>query len=296
MLTGSRILFTSASGAVAPFSPFAPVRSSAGLGWQGIHLEEHATPPMAMEAAAPHEDLVWLQLSPLVDRELRQQGNSWRALRTSAGTVGVRPRGVAHAGRWHSEVRALIVALRASLLDGAAESLGLRRTGLAPATGADSAARHLILALRDEVETGGASGLLFAESIGMALAIHLLRRYAAAAPARVAAGGRLSTPQLRAALDFIDAHLGENPSLAQVAAASALSPYHFARRFKASLGISPHQFILRARVERAKNLLAGDRHSLVEISLATGFANQSHFTTAFRRLVGMTPKRYRDRI
>jgi AraC family transcriptional regulator len=278
---------------VAPFSPVAPVRSSAGLGWQGLYLEEHATPPMVMETWAPQEDLVWLQLSPLVDRELRQAG-TWQALRTAAGTVGVRPRGVAQGSRWHSEVRALIVALRVTLLDRAAESLGLRTSLLAPATGRDSAARHLILALRDEVESGGAGGLVFAESIAMALAVHVLRRHAAAAPRRAAAG-RLRTPQLRAALDFIAAHLADNPSLAQLSAATALSPYHFARRFKASVGLSPHQFMLRARIERAKTLLADRRHSLVEVALATGFANQSHFTTAFRRFVGVTPKRYRDR-
>lgn len=294
MLSGSRILVASASGEVAPFSPVAPLRSSAGLGWQGIHLEEHATPPMEIGPVAPQEDLVWLQLSPVVDRELRQ-GGDWRPLRTVAGTVGVRPRGVAQGSRWHGEVRALIVALRVALLDGAAESLGLRGTGLAPATGADSAARHLLLALGDEVASGGAGGQLFADSVAMALAVHLLRRYAAAAPGGAAGGGRLSAPQLRAALDFIAAHLGDNPSLAQLAAAAALSPYHFARRFKASLGLSPHQFVLRARLERAKSLLAGDRHSLVEIGLATGFANQSHFTTAFRRFTGTTPKRYRDR-
>jgi len=246
-------------------------------------------------ASAPQEDLIWLQLSPLVERELRHNGD-WQALRTAAGTVGIRPRGVVHDGRWHNEVRSVVVALSTALLDNAAESLGVRRTGLALATGADSAARHLILALRDEVESGCAGGLLFAESIGMALAVHLLRRYAAEAPVRNDRVGRLSTPQLRAALDFIAAHLGDNPALADVAAATALSPYHFARRFKASLGLSPHQFILRARIERAKTLLADPHHSLVEIGLATGFANQSHFTTAFRRLVGMTPKRYRDRI
>ena len=295
MLTGSRILVTHASGEVAPFTPFAPIRSSAGLGWRGLHLEEHATPPTELTAAAPQQDLVWLQLSPLVDRELRYNGD-WQALRTPAGTVGVRPRGVRHDGRWHNEVRAVVVAVNAALLDNAAESLGVRSTGLSFATGRDSAARHLILALRDEVESGGAAGLLFAESVGMALAVHLLRRYAAAAPTAAEQNGRLSTAQLRVALDFIAAHLGENPSLAQVAAATALSPYHFARRFKASLGLSPHQFMLRARVERAKTLLAERRHSLVEIGLATGFATQSHFTTAFRRLVGMTPKRYRDRV
>jgi AraC family transcriptional regulator len=295
MLTGSRILVTNASGELAPFTPFAPIRSSAGLGWQGIHLEEHATPPTELTSTAPHEDLVWLQLSPLVDREMRHNGD-WQALRTPAGTIGVRPRGVVHDGRWHSEVRAVVVAMHAALLDNAAESLGVRRPGLALATGVDSAARHLILALRDEVESGGAGGLLFAESIGMGLAIHLLRRYAAESPVRADRTGQLSTPQLRAALDFITAHLGDNPSLAQVAAATALSPYHFARRFKSSLGLSPHQFMVRARVERAKTLLADARHSLVEVGLATGFANQSHFTTAFRRVVGMTPKRYRDRL
>src|SRR4029078_793107 len=125
MLSGSRILVTTADGEVAPFTPYAPIRSSAGLGWQGIHLEEPVTPPMALMASAPQEDLIWLQLSPLVERELRHNGD-WQALRTAAGTVGIRPRGVVHDGRWHNEVRSVVVALSTALLDNAAESLGVR--------------------------------------------------------------------------------------------------------------------------------------------------------------------------
>jgi len=291
MLCGSRILMTTASGAVEPISPLAPVRSSAGLGWQSVHLEEHATPPMEFPLAAPQDDLVWLQLNPIGRHEMRENGH-WEALPTSAGTVGVRPRGRLHSGRWGDEIRAVVVALRRPLLDGAADALGVDPAGLTISTGPDSAARHLILALRNEVESGGNGGLLFADSIGMALAIHLLRRYHGVE--RPNGNVRLLRPQLRRALDFIAAHLGDNPSLPEVAAAAGLSPYHFARQFKASLGLSPHQFMLRARVERAKGLLAGSSRSLADIGLATGFANQSHFTTAFRRLVGVTPKRYRD--
>lgn len=292
MLTGSRILLTTAGGEVAPLSPVAPVRSSTGLGWRGLHLEELATPPMEAPVAAPHEDLVWVQLSPLLRYELRQEGD-WQPLQTSAGTVGVRPRGVVHARRWYDEARAVVVALGAGLLDAAAEGLGLGHTGMQLATGADGTARHLILALREEVESGGRGGLLFAESVGQALAVHLLQRYAPPRPVR--RGGGLAPPQLRGALEFIAAHLADNPSLSDIAAAAGLSPYHFARRFRASLGRSPHQFLLQARIERAKSLLRDRRHSLVEVALTTGFAHQSHFTATFRRLTGLTPQRYRDR-
>ncbi len=295
MLTGSRILLTSPNGELTPLTPLAPVRSSTGLGWRGMHLEELATPPMEAPVAAPREDLVWVQLSPLLRYELHQDG-AWQPLRTAAGTVGVRPRGVVHARRWHDEARAVVVALGAGLLDEAADALGLRGTGMRLATGPDATARHLLLALHHEVESGGAGGLLFAESVGRALAVHLLRHYAPTLPDRGDTHGRLTRSQLRAALEFIASHLAGNPSLAQIAAATGLSPSHFARRFKATVGLSPHQFLLQARIERARCLLRDRRQSLVEIALATGFASQSHFTAAFRRFTGVTPKRYRERV
>src|SRR5690606_975900 len=112
---------------------------------------------------------------------------------------------------------------------------------------------------------GGAGGLLFVESVGRALAAHLLRQYAPARPARNVTPGRLSPAQLRNALEFIAAHLGGNPSLTEIAAAAGLSASHFARRFKRTVGVSPHQFLLQARVERARALLRDRRQSLVEI-------------------------------
>ena len=84
------------------------------------------------------------------------------------------------------------------------------------------------------------------------------------------------------------------PTLEQMAAAARLSPYHFARQFKAATGLPPHQFVIRRRVERAKQLLqTGGGFSLAEVAARVGFSDQSQFTHHFKRLVGVTPGQFR---
>ena len=78
------------------------------------------------------------------------------------------------------------------------------------------------------------------------------------------------------------------------AAAAHVNPYHFARLFKAGTRLPPHQYVIARRVERAKELLRGrDRPPLAEVATEVGFSDQSHFTRHFRRLVGVTPRRFR---
>src|SRR5262249_60369278 len=73
-----------------------------------------------------------------------------------------------------------------------------------------------------------------------------------------------------------------------------LSPYHFARRFKESTGLSPHRYIIARRIERAKELLRGEEDlSLGQVAARVGFWDQGHFTRHFKRLVGVTPRRFR---
>ena len=71
-----------------------------------------------------------------------------------------------------------------------------------------------------------------------------------------------------------------------------MSPYYFSRLFKQSIGLSPHHYLLRQRIERAKELLAGHQRRSAAVSEALGFPHESHFTTIFRALVGMTPREY----
>ncbi|PTR33870.1 AraC family transcriptional regulator [Luteibacter sp. OK325] len=92
---------------------------------------------------------------------------------------------------------------------------------------------------------------------------------------------------------YIGQHLGDPISLAAVAAAAGLSPMHFAARFRLATGQRPHHYILRARIEYAKALLASSGRSVVEVAGDTGFRTQAHFTTIFKRFTGATPCAWR---
>jgi AraC family transcriptional regulator len=153
--------------------------------------------------------------------------------------------------------------------------------------------RDLITALRGEMLEGCAMGRIFGESIAMALALYLLRIYSVPSLPETSEFRGLPPRRLQAVLDYIEEHLGNDASLAELARLTQLSPDHFAHMFKQSTGVSPHQYFLRRRVAEAKKLLTDRQLSLVEISATLGFASQPHFTTVFRKLVGVTPGTYR---
>jgi AraC family transcriptional regulator len=95
-------------------------------------------------------------------------------------------------------------------------------------------------------------------------------------------------------IEYIMENLEGNPTLAQMAAVANLSPYHFARQFKASTGLAPHQYLISRRIERAQHLLrARDELGLAEVALRVGFSDQSKFSFHFKRLVGLTPRQFR---
>lgn len=150
------------------------------------------------------------------------------------------------------------------------------------------------LALLAEADAENSSGKLYIESLTQTFVLHLLKNYSTAnSPAENLSGG-LSGYKLRHAKEFITENLEEDLSLAKIAAAADLSQYHFARAFRKSTGLTPQQYLMRQRIERAKELLAKDDLSIVEISLRTGFKNQSHFTTLFRKFTKFTPRTWRE--
>lgn len=132
---------------------------------------------------------------------------------------------------------------------------------------------------------------LYAEGLVTALLMDLLRlgRH----PATVAMHGALAPWQLRRATAFMDANLAEPISLAGLASLTGLSASRFGRGFKASTGVTPHQWLLNARVRRAQDLLLKDDLPMADVALASGFSEQSHFNRTFRRLTGCTPGQWR---
>jgi transcriptional regulator of acetoin/glycerol metabolism/AraC-like DNA-binding protein len=107
------------------------------------------------------------------------------------------------------------------------------------------------------------------------------------------ARGGLSAGALRRVCEFVDSHLEDSISLGALAAQAHLSPYHFAREFRHSTGVSPHRYVLEQRVQRAQELLLQTDLSLASIASAAGFSDQGHFSRQFRALVSTTPSRYR---
>jgi len=158
----------------------------------------------------------------------------------------------------------------------------------------DPLIQHMGLALKAELEAGGSDSRLYAESMATALSAHLLRRYCSHPEKIKDYTGGLSKYKLRQAVSYINEHLDQNLTLAEIAAAVRMSPNYFASLFKQSTGLTPHQYVMKCRIEKAKQLLHHQQLTLVEICQEVGFTSQSHFTRVFRKHAKTTPKAYRD--
>lgn len=135
----------------------------------------------------------------------------------------------------------------------------------------------------------------YAEALGHAFTLHLLSAHGLADGAkRLAPKGKLGAGQLRTAVDLAHARLSEGVALEELAGAAGYSPFHFARLFKATTGVAPHQYLLRLRLERAQRLIRSGL-GLAESALASGFYDQAHMTNVFRKSLGLTPASLQSR-
>jgi len=158
----------------------------------------------------------------------------------------------------------------------------------------DPLIKHIGLALLAEASGKGGGGRLYADSLIQTLVLHLLTNYTNANSPQEHLNGGLSGYKLRLVKEYIDANLEKDLGLSEISAIADLSQFHFARAFRKTTGSTPQQFVMQQRIERAKELLAKNDLPIVEISLRTGFKNQSHFTTLFRKFTKLTPKTWRD--
>ncbi|MEO0457919.1 MAG: AraC family transcriptional regulator [Cyanobacteria bacterium P01_A01_bin.114] len=136
-------------------------------------------------------------------------------------------------------------------------------------------------------------GKLYSESLGVLFALHLLRKYSHQPLATRQQTG-LDSKKLEQVRAYIDAHLSEDISLAELAKVAGLSKFYFSEMFKQSLGLPPYRYVLLQRIERAKQCLREGNLPISDIALHCGFADQSHLAKHFRKSVGTTPRAFRD--
>jgi AraC-like DNA-binding protein len=149
---------------------------------------------------------------------------------------------------------------------------------------------HMIYQLHRDLEDDR-QGCLAQDSRLLAMFSLLIRKHAAAPPARVPRGNEIRP--VKRACAYPKSHLAEDIRLADRARVAALSPYHFIRVFKAHTGLTPHAYLIQTRLRVARQLLEHN-HMPAAVAQGIGFADQSHFNRHFKRVCGMTPGQYRN--
>jgi AraC family transcriptional regulator len=160
----------------------------------------------------------------------------------------------------------------------------------------DATILHVAQLLKSELVSGGFAGNLYVDSLRNLLAVHLLRNYSGVRNDSPPEAGIIDALKLKQVKDYIEENLAEELAIANLAALIPMSQFHFARAFKTLVGEPPHRYILQRRIERAKVLLCATRLSAAEIAYQVGFSNPSHFSAQFRKLLGVTPKQFRDKV
>ncbi|HEV2659042.1 MAG TPA: AraC family transcriptional regulator [Ktedonobacteraceae bacterium] len=229
--------------------------------------------------------------------------SSWRGLHMHQGDLSLRsgkrpPYELRWKGLSSEPTQTIHLHLSKELISRTAEEMG----GCDPAHLAlverigfqDPLLTQIGLALRRELEQSAPAGKLYAQTAAQMLAVHLLRHYASAAIDIKEFPQGLTRHQVKRVTDFIRTHLNQDLSLQILAEQIGFSVYYFARLFQQTMGVSPHQFVLDRRIERAQHLLVKTDTPLASIALECGFANQSHLTQVFKQHLALTPRSYRQ--
>jgi AraC family transcriptional regulator len=215
----------------------------------------------------------------------------------NVGDVAIIPAGADHwQGIEQETVEGIVISLKPHVLtDLAQDSIAPTSIEMLPTFAqADPLIYGIGLNLKAELELSENCGSPYAEALIDALCNHLLKHYSTHSPAFKQYRGGLNRDRLRAAIDYIQAHLDEKLTLDAIAQHLNMSVYHFCDLFKQSVGIAPYKYVLQQRVERAKHLLKDEERAIVDIALECGFANQTHLNKHFRKFTGMTPNSYRQ--
>lgn len=297
-LAGSAVAidFTRNSGVLQIF-PSGPLLSSQPGHWSGIHLGYYQHRPHEIPETISNQHLILVHLA-IPTRAEQKLAEQFQTDQFQAGDILIIPAHTPHYARWDTEHRYLILTIEPTALFQTLQSMeGGDQAELVPhfAT-ADPLVHGIGLALKAELESNHVGGRLYADSLGTALFTHLLRHYTNQKPTRPAHTEGLTSRQLRQVLEYIDAYLDHPLTLAELAAIAQMSSSYFTQRFKQSTGLTPHQYVIRHRVERARQLLVEGQFSIADVALQVGFAHQSHLNRHFKRWLGVTPKAFLKRL
>ena len=272
--------------------PKLPVISSDKAGWDKLQLAFLRQPAFFMPEHSPQHHVICVNTGNPITLERTVDGKSQTMDALPVGDIGIYPANLRQTFQWYQDAEYIQIYLEPTLLTQVGAELCPNNNielilKLTPCF--DRLIYQIAIALKTSLEIDGTSSKLYADAMANALVVHLLSRYSDYKPSFPQPSGGLSQKQLKQIVDYIHEYLDRNVSLPELANVVQLSSYHFTRLFKQSIGLAPHQYHIRCRIDRAKQLLLEKKLSLAEIAYAVGFASQGHLNYHFKRLVGVPP-------
>ena len=249
----------------------------------GLRVDVRTTTPGRMELGRTSEHRLKIHASSPARGRCEAHSFVYRR-----GDVDIHPAGYHDVWEELDPSEWIVVGLSPSLLQRAAEDMGLdgARIGLQPRFQfSDPKIEHLAWALEADHREGAPNGTIYTECLGLALAAHLLGQYRSSVP--VTRG--LSRVQLHRVTSYIENNIEQDLSLAALAQIAHLSASHFRTMFKRSTGFTVHEYVIRQRVHRARQLLTQSDLAISQVAAEVGFSHQSHMARAMRRVLGVTP-------
>ncbi len=250
--------------------------------------------PTEFPEREPQQHNFFLYTSPAVRAEIKSpdfSGMRW----IRPGALWIMPQGCRHAVRFEGPVQGVALAFDPGLFDTLVLSAGGKSSAQIIQSLAASPPKieHLMRALDHESNQPSTDDHFGLECLATVIALALSQHAGALATASKSAP-RLAPRQMRAVQSYVDEHLEQTITLGALASAAGLSSFHFLRAFKESMGVTPGQYVLDRRMERARFLLRAGRLSVAEVGICVGFEHSSHFSRAFRRAIGTTPSMFRN--
>ncbi len=269
--------------------------SSNRWAWSSLYSSLQRESPFEDTYEAVDDQLVILHLDgPVTVHRRVRKGESSRLI--PPGGLFMVPGGMDFGVRLEGTLLTLHLYLRRALIEEVTQSIwpgDPTQVELLPRIGdSDPLVERLMLGVRDALLDDGPTAEPYVDYLGRAIAARLIRGHSSCSPVDHSPV-RLGRGQLGKAIDFMQANLGDAINLSAIAGATGLSQSHFARQFRTTLGVAPHQYLMRLRIERAKRMLSETDTPLVTVAFACGFANQEHLTRIFKRSCGITPAAYR---
>jgi AraC family transcriptional regulator len=283
------LLVETLNGRIGPGLAGKPLATSHGKPWNGFFLKEHGPTDLDAHQVMLLKHAVWLQVEAPAQFEWNGDGR-FVSKTIEPGQISICPANKLHSGRLRHEGGHIAVFLEPEFLAQAMENgVSPERIELRWELGIDSPPlRELVLLLHAEGTRPTAANGHYATAIARLIAIHLVQHHSVQMTDSAKRGG-LSPSRLRQVAALVETRLGTELSLDEMAKAAGMSVFHFSRVFRQSTGMSPFQYVLKCRIERARELLLAPHARIGDVALECGFCDQAHFTRHFKRLTGSTP-------